>query len=368
MGWVLLSFSLSLAFVLCNLGLMEGYDHIFRLGLRETQGDITVISREGFFKLTEDQEEKINKINGLKRVTFFIQTEVFLLSGDHSKAVQMRTWIYDDTLKLRQGEIILGEAIAKDWGVKVGDRVSLMFASGNSLGESLPEIKTFTVLGFRKHKIYLRDSRTVYTTHDDISLVTNAAGLHNIAAIELNNSVSTENINNTVENIQNVLGRGFSVRPFWYEFSGLLEAVKVEKNIITFALQLIVLVAMFNMTSFFRVLFETNYQALFLLRSLGLSLKSIRLFLLILSLSLWLISNIGAKVLSLVFAWLLKNWSFFHLPGKIYHLAQIELIISMQEVFLVASLSLIWVLLLWVWFARKLGQSDLVSVLKGEWR
>lgn len=368
MMWVLLSFSLSLAFVLSNIGLMEGYDRVFRKGLKETQGDLTIISKEGFFHFTEDQEAELSRVQEIQKFNFTIQSEVFLIWNEMTKAVQMRSYRDGLMIKLEKGEIVLGQSLANEWSIKIGDEISLMFARGNSLEDSLPEVKNFKVVGFIKHKLYLRDSRTVYLSYSDALEMTNSQHKFNIVTIDINDEVTDEKILFVKEKLTKILGNGFNIRPFWYEFSGLLEAVKVEKNIITFALQLIVLIAMFNMTSFFRVLFETNYQSLFLLRSLGLSLNFIKMFLLVFSLALWIISNIGAKLLSDCFGWLLKNWSILQLPGKIYHLAQIELSISFSDQLKVALLSLFWVLVLWFWFSKKIEKAQLVSVLKGEWR
>lgn len=368
MMWVLLSFSLSLAFVLCNLGLMQGYETIFRAGLKETQGDFTIISREGFFLLDEDQENIFNKMHEIKSLSFVVQTEVFIIYKENSKAVQMRTVPDELATQLSSGQVILGQALADEWKIKIGDTIHLMFARGNSLGEFLPEVKSYEVVGFKKHKLYSRDGRILYGSKEDLTAITNAGKKYNIIVGQLHDSKDSDAITKILKNIQLKLGMNFSARPFWHEFSGLLEAVQVEKNIITLALQLIVLVAMFNMISFFRVLFETNYQSLFLLRALGLSLRSLKFFLLCLSLFLWLMANIGAKIWSMLFSWMLKNWSLLSLPGKIYHLAEIELTISFSEIVTVLVLSLIWIVILWAWFVKKLSHANLVSVLKGEWR
>jgi len=243
-----------------------------------------------------------------------------------------------------------------------------MFARGNALGGFLPEVKTFKVVGFKKHKLYTRDSRMIYAHSKDMAEMTNASDQYNVIVLDLKESSDKEFIAQYAKSLQKKLGSSFSVRPYWTEFSGLLEAVQVEKNIITIALQLIVLVAMFNMISFFRVLFETNYQSLFLLRALGLSLKNIKLFLLVLSIVLWFLANLGAKFWSLIFSWLLKNWSLLSLPGKIYNIAEIDLVIGSSEILTVSLLSFLWIILLWMWFVKKLGHANLVSVLKGEWR
>lgn len=366
--WVVLSFSLSLAFVLCNLGLMQGYESIFRSGLKETQGDFTVISREGFFKLEEDQENIFNRTPEIKKLNYVIQTEVFIIFHDHSKAAQVRTAPDEYKNILKQGEVILGETLANEWGIVIGDKINLMFSRGNALGDFLPEVKSYTVKGFKKHKLYTRDTRTLYATRLDLDQITNSSDKYNLIVVELHKTNTNDEITKVVKSLQNKMGINFSIKPFWYEFSGLLEAVQVEKNIITLALQLIVLIAMFNMISFFRVLFETNYQSLFLLRALGLSLKTLKFFLLILSLMLWLLANIGAKFWSIIFSWLLKNWSFLSLPGKIYQLAEINLEIGFSEMLTVSLLSLLWIFLLWAWFVKKLSHANLVSVLKGEWR
>ena len=71
---------------------------------------------------------------------------------------------------------------------------------------------------------------------------------------------------------------GFEINLYWEEYQTLLKAVEVEKFSIGIILQVIVVVALFNLVAFIIFISERKSQELFLLRALGGNFKLFRNF------------------------------------------------------------------------------------------
>ncbi len=97
------------------------------------------------------------------------------------------------------------------------------------------------------------------------------------------------------------LPRSFQVEPYWAEYRTLIKAVEVEKTSISLVLQVIVIVAIFNVIAFIIFISEKKAQEFFLLRAFGLSLKQIGIFWRKLLVSMWFFSSILAVGLTWLF-------------------------------------------------------------------
>lgn len=347
----ILSFTFSIAVILCTFGLMDGFDHLLKSGLRHSSGDVLITNRKGFFELSTQLQGEIGTIHP-EAVAPVIQTEAFAIYGEYSKGVLVRgiegkNFSEATGLKVTvpEGGIVIGEELAKQMKAAVGDPIALTFGRGNEL----PLIQTFNLAGVIKHGIYQKDLRFVYLARADLS-----------ALLELDNRVnllilSTEPVNIPLQsldpirektmNLKGILSPEYIVRPFWNEYDFLIEAVKVEKFSISLILQLIVVVAVFNIIAFVIYIMEKKAQEFFFLRAVGMSLGSLMSFWFYSVIIIWFFSCIGAHLLSLLFNWCLQNLSFLQIPGEIYVLSALNIRLDFKAYVTVYGLSLIWILL-----------------------
>src|SRR5690606_13320737 len=143
---------------------------------------------------------------------------------------------------------------ARQLQVEVGDDIALTFARGNESAEGLPLIRVFTVTSLVKHGIYQKDLRFIYLNINDLGELLGVGNKVNTIIIAQENAnvplESLEGIRQAQKDLRMQLDSGYLVRPFWSEYSFLIEAVKVEKFSISLILQLIVVVAVFNIIAF----------------------------------------------------------------------------------------------------------------------
>ena len=349
------SFTFSIAVILCTFGLMDGFDHLLKSGLRHSSGDIIVTNRRGFFPVSAELKEKIDSIKPIA-VTPVIQTEAFALYGDNSKGVLVRG-IEEDSfskttglkVKVPTGSVVIGEELAKQFKVKVGDEIALTFGRGNEAASSLPTIKLFQISSIVKHGIYQKDLRFVYLNRADLAELLDLGNKVNQVIL------SVKDVNQPLENLDDIeasrqklrqeVSSDYLVRPFWNEYSFLIEAVKVEKFSISLILQLIVVVAVFNIIAFVIYIMEKKAQDFFFLRAVGLSLSSLTRFWLISVILIWGISCVGAYIASHIFNWGLQNLWFLQIPGEIYVLSSLNIRLDLMAYVTVYAVSLIWILI-----------------------
>lgn len=349
------SFTFSIAVILCTFGLMDGFDHLLKSGLRHSSGDVLVTNRKGFFTLSPDLQREISTVKP-HAVAPVIQTEAFVLHNDVSKGVLVRgveDKNFSDatglTVKVGPGQVVIGEELSKQLQANVGNTVSLTFGRGNESGAALPMIQTFEVSGIVKHGIYQKDLRFVYLNRKDLAEnleVGEKINLIILATEPTNRPLETlDNIRDDQLTLKSTLESEYVVRPFWNEYDFLIEAVKVEKFSISLILQLIVVVAIFNIIAFVIYIMEKKAQDFFFLRAVGLSLKSITQFWFYSVLIIWSVSCVGAHLLSILFNWCLQHIPFLQIPGEIYVLSSLTIKLDFKAYATVYGVSLLWILL-----------------------
>ncbi|MFY7992018.1 MAG: ABC transporter permease [Bacteriovoracaceae bacterium] len=350
-----LSFSFSICVILCTVGLMDGFELVLKSGLRYSAGDLYLHHRQSFFEMNPKLEESLKRL-GINRYTGLIQHEGFLLSDGKSRGVLLKGIEPESfsqttglSFNLYRGEVIIGDVLARQFNLKLGSEVVIAFGKGNESIDYLPGLRQFKVAGIVKHGIYEKDLRFLYALKEDVSEVVESGSRINQLLISLypptEKDISLDHIREVQTELQESLPKNYTVRPFWYEFSSLLQAVKVEKFSIGMILQLIVIVAVFNIAAFVIYLSEKKAQEIFLIRALGVSMNQIWKFWLIMITIVWSLSCGGAYLLSLVFNWGLAHLSILQVPGEVYVLSQLSLAIKPLEYIIVYGLSLAWVLL-----------------------
>ena len=151
---------------------------------------------------------------------------------------------------------MLGEQLAEDFNLNLNDELTILTSSGPKTSEI--RFSQITVKKLISHKIYQQDKRTIYLKTNSDNLI------YNFLDIYLPGKQSVTKINETIESVEEVLGDDYRFYPYWDEFSGLLEAVSLEKKSIVVIMQVIVLVALFNVLAFFIFLRETRVKKFFL--------------------------------------------------------------------------------------------------------
>jgi len=361
-----LSFSISV--ILATIGIMDGFEYSLKKGLKQSVGDIYFYSTKGPFKLDYKlqnilQEMEVSEYAGI------LQTEGFVVNEQVSKGVLVKgidpitfERITKEKIEIAKDEVAIGVQLSKVLGLKPGDDLILALSKGNREVKGLPDLKSFKVGQIFSHGIYEKDLRIVYIHQDVLQKLISVRDKINVLTL----NVSGKDIEAVRYDLSERLGGPFRVKTFWHEFGSLLEAVQIEKLLIGLIFQLVVLISVFNVLAFVIFLNEKKSQEIFLLRALGLNQKKLLRIWLTIILGVWSISCFLSILLVQLFNYLLTYVSIFKVPGEIYHLAKLNILLSEKDYILVFGLALVWLLLVFAFGYIRLRKRPILEGLRKE--
>ncbi len=357
---VLLGLSFSIGVILSTVGLMDGFESVMKKALKNSVGDFSLISKEGFFSFDKSISKSLKSI-GVKEKTSFIQTEGFVIFSDYSQGVQVKgvepsefSSVTGLGLKFEDNEVAIGIQLAKKFGIKKNDRIVLAFATGNKSMSERPLLKGFLVGQILTHGLYQKDERIIYMERKVLDSILELKGMVNVVSgnLPFTNSlgkelktkkvVTNQSMFTFFEKAKEVIPNSFYLRPYWDEYAPLLEAVKHDKLIITVILQLVVIVSIFNMIAFIFYVNEKKSREIFLFRALGMSERELLKTWLFVVLAFWLISCLLSLFFLQIFNWSLANLALLKLPGDVYNLERIHLVLEFEDYAIVFFASLFW--------------------------
>ncbi len=337
---------------------MDGFDMTLKEGLRKASGEILFYSRDGFFRLDEKISTILSDL-GVETYDSILQTEGFLIHDRVSKGVVVKGVspkqygrLTNLQMAIGDKEIVIGKEMAAQLRLEVGNTVVVTFASGKKGFSKLPFLQRLTVSGIVSHGIYDKDLRFAYMNRSFLQNILGYEGKVNIVSLNVPEQFKVET-NTGMDDILNFSGlindkldqlndSAYIVKPYWMEFGGLIEAVKIEKFSITLILQLVVIIAIFNIAAFFIFINEKKAQEIFLFRTLGIRKKDLVYFWTVVIGGLWGISCFGAVILSMLFNWCLSSLDIFKIPSDIYVLDSLQIYLELSDYLYVFSAALLW--------------------------
>ncbi len=370
-----MSLSFSMAVILCNAGLMDGYEHILKTGLRKNTSDLEVTSSSGFFEIENEFLEMINQ-EAITNYAGIIRTEGFIVKDNKSKGVLVNGIKPSEFAKINnldikisseKNTIALGAEIAKELEVSIGDFITLTFTRGNQSFEELPYVTELEVSDIVTHGVHRKDSRLVYLKRSYLEEFTNSKGMVNTCLLTLDGYTDSQ-IKDYIKNSEEKFFElGFEARPYWKNFASLLEAVEVEKFSITVILQLIILIALFNIVAFINYNGIKKSQEFFLLRSLGLSFKSLYTFWTLFIIFIWAISCLLALLMTLFFDKVILKLPFLKIPSKVYELDHLSIHLGLDSILTIFAITFFWCLVCIGYIVFREKKKTILEGIKGQY-
>jgi ABC-type lipoprotein release transport system permease subunit len=367
------SFSFSIAVILCTIGLMDGFESTLVKSLQRSNGDLILKKKSGFFLFDQKVKNLVN-VPSVENLTPTIQIEAFAISNKKAKGVIVKgidSKSFSGVTDLEVGElgveVAIGAELARLYNLSVGDLLTLTFASNQKRNQGSPIVQEFSVGAIVEHGVYEKDLRFVYIDrHELLELLNYRADTINSVIMK---TIPYDNLEMLVaykDQVRSKVGSNFSVYTFWNEFKVLLNAVEVEKFSISLILQLIVIVAIFNVIAFIIFVSEKKSQEFFLLRVLGINLKSVVRFWMLMLVFLWGISCIVSIFMTKFFNFLIGSLDFFKLPGDVYVLSRLRIELGVNDYLIVFGLALLWILLIGFIGIYNLRKKTLLQGLRQE--
>ena len=246
----------------------------------------------------------------------------------------------------KSNSIFIGSELAFDLNVNVGDELSLMSSAfvTTPLG-ILPKQENFEVVGIFNTGFIEFDQNIIFLNIEDALSIFNRTIKDQNVEIYLKDPLKANAYKNKIQKI--------NLNYFIYTWSdlnkSLFSALKVERNVMFIILTLIVIVAAFNIISGLTILIKNKTKEIAILKTLGLSNKSIKKTFFLTGLSIGFFATICGIILGILFALNIENiriflYTSFNLeifPSDIYFLDKLPSEINISSILIIFFISII---------------------------
>jgi lipoprotein-releasing system permease protein len=168
--------------------------------------------------------------------------------------------------------VVVGEELARNLAVRVGDQITIVAPSGQVTPAGVvPRLKQMTVVGLFNAGHYEYDSGLVLMHADDAAKLFHTGGITGVQ-LKLRDAQAARAVGNE---LAESLGADIIVRDWTHTNRNWFDAVQVEKRMMFIILTLIVAVAAFNLVSSLVMTVTDKRADIAILRTLGASPRSI---------------------------------------------------------------------------------------------
>lgn len=237
---------------------------------------------------------------------------------------------------------LVGKGLADKFGLKVGDEFRVVVPLVNELDPNAfrRNVGSFRVAGILDLGKYEFDERLVLTSLSAAQKIADVGDRDSGILIRLTDH---EKARESVGSIARQIGPGYRVRD-WRELNeNIFEAVKIERVVIFFVILIIVLAAAFNVSSSLYISVVQRYPEIGILKAMGMGPRDLVAIFSLQGLLLGLIGCLGGFVLGgiLCIAFWLGEKSFELLPGSVYKLDHIDLVIRFWDLSAIFAVTLL---------------------------
>lgn len=277
----------------------------------------------------------------------------------------------------REVGVVLGEGLARNLRVKVGDSVALISPQGRStIAGFIPRMKSYPVIATVKLGMHAIDSSLVIMPFAEAQNYFLLIGVDGQGAIS-NLEVMLKDVNEAhavSAALRKQLGSGARVFDWQQSNASVFAALTVQRNVMVIILALIILVAAFNIISSLVMLVKEKGRDIAVLRTMGATRGSImRIFM---AAGTWIgvvgtTAGVGlglllARYLETIHHWVEKLIGQEILIENIYFLSTLPTKTDPREVAIIIALSLLLSFLATVYPARRAAKLDPAEALRYE--
>ena len=336
------------------------------------------------------ESEIPNKLNSLSNIIdktmFSFSGEGILINKDDTKGILIRGYLKNDLKKINllqkgiyegslenfnKNTISIGKDLAISLDLKVGDKITLMSSSGiQTIIGTLPKQESFTISSIFNSGFAEFDQNVIFMPVEDAISFFEASNDDLFLEIYLK---KPERIDEAKKKIQNLFSDYFVYS--WADLNqSFFGALKVERNVMFIILSLIIIVAAFNIISGLTILVKNKTKEIAILRTLGVSSKSIAKIFFLVGFSIGFFATLTGVLLGVLFSYniekirsLLSNlFNISLFPEEIYFLSKMPSEIDLNSILIITLCSIAITILVSIFPSYTASKLDPIKALKYE--
>ncbi len=332
--------------------------------------------------------EQVNSTQGVVAATPFISGQAMLTGRGRAYGVSLRGImpVLDSKVSaldknMKQGSIhnlgdfniIVGQKLANNLGVNLGDKITVMVAAGNvtAMG-TLPRLKRFRVGGIFESGMYEYDNSLAYIHLKDAQTLFRI-NKRQVTGIEIM-TPQAEQAFKVRELLQQKLDSSYWVQDWMQMNRNFFRALQMEKATMFVILFLVVIVAAFNIISSLVMVVMEKGREIAILKSMGATPNSILTIFLVNGGVIGIVGTLAGLALGLGLAFNLEAALGFIedifgiqiLSGEVYYIDHLPSVVLWSDVIWIASISFVITILAAFYPAWRAARVDPVEGLRYE--
>ena len=387
----LIGISLGVATLIIVMSVMNGFREELLSRIIGLNGHASLYLNEDSKKINSNNIE--NLLMDIEEVTDIIpivESTIMISANNKSKGIITRG-ISSDNFKsnqllyssitnstfnnfIEQDSIIIGNKLFKYLNLNIGSQITLIAPTGlNTPFGSAPLAKKFNIAGTFDLGMYEYDSSVIFMKIDNLRdfIGYESDQIDNIEIFYKNPENAYKNSYNIKLKLDSI-EQGHLVIPWTNRHKQLFSALEVERNVMFIILTLIIIVAAFNIISSMIMLVRDKESSISILRTIGVTDKSILKIFIIVGSSIGFIGTILGLIIGLLFSLniekiqkILEDFTGSNLfSEEIYFLSKLPSKIVISEVALVILIAFILSLSATIYPAWRASKIDPIKVLR----
>ena len=361
-----LGIMIGVATLIIVMAVMNGFRADLLERILGVGGHAVVRPYGGAFQSQKEVVDRLVQLDGVQRVTPVLEAQVMVSVGTTARGAILRGVdkalipqlpVLTDNKVLgdlsRVGEIenttpgiAIGQRMAEIYGLEIGMPLSLIAPKGAKTPfGTAPRVRQYSVESIFEVGLSDYDATFIYTDMDTVSALTGTST--DMAALEIV-VAQPDKIQDLRPAIDRAVGEAGWVRDWQQTNAALSGALKVERNVMFLILTMILLVASLNIVSGLVMLVKDKSRDIAILRTMGMKRGAILRIFFITGASIGVIGTLVGVIVGVVFCQnieairqlitTLTGTELF--PSEIYFLNELPAKIIVEDVVIVAGLSL----------------------------
>jgi lipoprotein-releasing system permease protein len=279
----MLGIAIGVAALIIVMAVMNGFRQELLAQILGVNGHLTVFADQPRINSYEELGQRIAAVDGVVMVTPQIQEQVVVTAGESATGALVRGMKLEDiearpllASNIVSGSlddygtddgILLGSRLARQFGLRAGDRITLLSPTGNTtVMGTVPRMKTYTIAGLFEVGMAVYDEGFIYMPLEAAQLFFRLPGSVNAVEVYADNPDDAFAVG---DRIRQALGPGYRIVDWQRSNATFFGAIKTERNVMFLILSLIILVAAFNVLSGQVMLVKNKGRDIAILRTMG---------------------------------------------------------------------------------------------------
>ena len=269
------------------------------------------------------------------------------------------------------GTIMIGAELAYNLNLNVGDKINLVSSSFISTPfGSIPKQENFNIAGIFDSGFYEFDQNLIFI------LISDAKSILNSSDDEIDLEIFLEDPFNAERYKKQIQKKDNEIAIFTWSDANktFFNALKVERNVMFIILTLIIVVAAFNIISGLTILIRNKTKEIAIIRTLGLSKKSIIKSFFLTGFTIGLLATISGIIFGIIFSFYIDNirnflstiFSINIFPSDVYYLDKMPSELDFLSILFIFLMSLLITSITSYFPARTISKMKTTNALKYE--